>query len=262
MAALNVSACVTRLPPLSVVIPAYNEEQRLPSTLEAIALFLDTHGTQYEVLVVDDGSSDRTAQLMQRLSQNLAHLRLLGGAKNKGKGYAVRTGVLAARYPFILVTDADLSTPIEEVRRLLTAMDGADVVIATRARPDARVEVTQHPGRMLLGKIFNLLVRILGLTNFPDTQCGFKLWRAVAADNVFRPLRIERFAFDVEALYVARRLGWRIREVGVVWRNHPDSRVRICRDAMRMLADLFRIRFYALRGDYPQRTSGQLPEKL
>lgn len=235
-------------PQLSVVIPAYNEEQRLPRTLARVREFLGARGTRYEILVADDGSRDGT--LAAAHSVGGPELRVLAGERNRGKGHAVRRGMLAARGERRLMTDADLSTPIEELPRLEAALDaGAEVAIGSRAVSGARVEVRQGLLRESAGRLFNRCVRWLLLPELHDTQCGFKLWRSRAAVQAFGPLRLDGFCFDVEALYVASRSGLRIAEVPVVWRNDAATRVGSL-SGSRAFLDLLRIRYHAARGRY------------
>jgi dolichyl-phosphate beta-glucosyltransferase len=235
-------------PALSVVIPAYNEAQRLPRSLERLRSFLDARGARYEILVADDGSRDGTAAAAARAGADA--VRVLEGGTNRGKGHAVRRGMLAATGQRRLMTDADLSTPIEELQRLEAALDaGADVAIGSRAVAGARVEVRQGAFRESAGRAFNRLVRALLLPGILDTQCGFKLWTGPAAVRAFTPLRLDGFSFDVEALYVARRAGLRIAEVPVVWRNDAASRVSGL-GGMRAFLDLATIRLNAARGRY------------
>jgi len=232
-------------PALSVVVPALNEEDRLPRTLERIASHLGRRGGGYEVVVVDDGSRDRTAERAQA-----AGATVLRNEANRGKGYAVRRGMLAARGTRRLMTDADLSTPIEELDRLAARMDeGHDVVIGSRALPGARIEVRQPWYRENMGRLFNLFVRALAVPGVMDTQCGFKLFSAAAARDVFSSARLDGFSFDVEALFLARRKGYRIAEVPVVWRNDAASRVSLVRGFL-AFPDLLRIRANDWSGRY------------
>lgn len=230
-------------PELSVVIPAYNEAQRLPPTLERIRRHLD--GTSYELVVVDDGSADDTA-----LRAEAAGARVVRNEGNRGKGYAVRRGMLLARGARRLMTDADLSTPIEDLGRLRAKMDeGYDVVIASRALPTSNVEVRQPWYRENMGRLFNLCVRAVALPGLADTQCGFKLFSARAAEEAFGAARLDGFSFDVEALFVARRRGFRIAEVPVTWRNDEGTRVNAIKGMVAFL-DLARIRLNDWRGAY------------
>ena len=233
--------------PLSVVIPAFNEERRLPATLARLQSYLDAHGRSYEVLVVDDGSQDRTAGVAQAGGRNVAVLR---HDVNRGKGHAVRAGMLAATGALRLMTDADLSTPIEELARLEAGLEhGFDVAIGSRAVAGATIEVHQPAYREAMGRLFNRLVQALLLPGLHDTQCGFKLWRADAAAAAFAACRLDGFSFDVEALYVARRRGLRIVELPVVWRNDAATRVGLGGGAFAFV-DLVRIRWAAARGGY------------
>jgi dolichyl-phosphate beta-glucosyltransferase len=228
---------------LSIVVPAYNEETRIGPSLAAIASYLEGKPFASEVIVVDDGSEDRTAETARAALEPLPHGRILRREANAGKGSAVREGVLASRGRMILFTDADLSTPIGELDKFLLRLEqGDDVVIGSRALPDSVIEVRQSRLREAMGKTFNLIVRVFVLRGFRDTQCGFKAFRRAAAMNLFSRLRTEGFAFDVEILMLARRQNYRISEIPVVWRNSPSSRVRMVRSSWRMLKELRRIR--------------------
>jgi len=229
-------------PALSLVIPAYNEEKRLPVALARIAEWLGsrTPAVRTEVLVVDDGSSDRTAAVAEKTAAGLGlEFRVLRLPANRGKGAAVREGVLASAGDHVLVTDADLSTPIEEIEKLLAC--GAPVAIGSRAVDATLVKQRQSIFRVASGKAFNLLVRLLVVSGIRDTQCGFKLFRRDAAREVFSRASVDRFAFDVEALLLARRLGYTIAEVPVLWFNSPDTRVGLGAGLEAFVA-LFRIR--------------------
>jgi dolichyl-phosphate beta-glucosyltransferase len=232
-------------PALSVVVPALDEEDRLPRTLERIASHLARRGEACEVIVVDDGSRDRTAARAQA-----AGATVLRNETNRGKGFAVRRGMLAARGARRLMTDADLSTPIEEVDRLCARMDeGDDVVVGSRAVPGSRIEVRQPWYRENSGRLFNLFVRAVAVPGVRDTQCGFKLFSAAAARDVFSAARLDGFSFDVEALFLARKKGYRIAEVPVRWRNDAASRVSLVRGFL-AFPDLLRIRANDWRGRY------------
>ena len=224
---------------LSVVIPAFNEEQRLPGTLATILPFLRSRGETFEVVVVDDGSRDRTAEVAEQAGPEV---RVLKNPGNRGKGYSVRNGMLNAQGAWRLMSDADLSTPIEELDRLRAALnDGAEIAIASRAVSGANLEKRQSMMRETSGRFFNLLVRTLHLPGIKDTQCGFKLFSAAAARAAFTESTLDGFAFDVEALVLARRAGFRIREVPVTWRNDEQSRVSFGR-GLAAFVDLFRLR--------------------
>jgi dolichyl-phosphate beta-glucosyltransferase len=234
-------------PALSVVIPAYNEALRLPATLVRVRGHLALRGVSHEIVVVDDGSSDATAQAAEAAGVGV---RVLRHQPNRGKGFAVRRGMLAATGAKRLMTDADLSTPIEELAKLEAALDqGFDVAIGSRAVAGAKIEVHQPAYREAMGRIFNRLVQALLLPGLHDTQCGFKLFTAAAAQAAFAACRLDGFSFDVEALYVARRRGLRVAELPVVWRNDAATRVGLGGGSAAFV-DLLRIRVAAARGAY------------
>lgn len=228
---------------LSVVIPAFNEETRIGTTLIRSLDYLQNHRPSSELLVVDDGSTDRTAAIVDDLAQRNSRLRLIRMPRNRGKGAAVRTGMLAAQGRMALFMDADLSTPIEELEKLaLHIADGADVVIGSRGLAESDIRMRQPLPRELMGRGFNVLVRTLLMGGFRDTQCGFKLWTAEAARAVFSQQTLDGFSFDVEALLIAKSLGLRIVEVPVVWYHAPNSKVSPVTDASRMFRDLLKLK--------------------
>lgn len=229
---------------LSVVVPAFNEETRLGPTLARLLAYLHPPRWDAEVIVVDDGSSDRTAEVAASAAKGQSiPVRVLRNAKNAGKGKSVQRGVAVASRALVLFSDADLSTPIEEVEKLVAAIaDGADIAIGSRALPDTRIEIRQAFYREAMGKTFNLMARLLTGVAIHDTQCGFKAFRLEVAQELFRALAIPGFGFDVEILAKAQQRGYRISEVPVVWRNSAGSRVDPIRDSLRMARDLFRIR--------------------
>jgi dolichyl-phosphate beta-glucosyltransferase len=230
-------------PELSVIIPAFNEEKRLPGSLGRVLDYLRQQPFSAEVLVVDDGSRDTTAALVARLAEEDARVRLIQYGANRGKGYAVRYGMLQARGERVLMSDADLSTPIEELEKLSAALDGgADIAIGSRAMPGSYLAVHQPPLRELIGRSFNLVVRILAVPGIHDTQCGFKLFTRAAARDVFSLLTVDQWCFDVEALLVARKMGYRIRELPITWVNEENTKVNVLRDFARTVTDLMRIR--------------------
>lgn len=237
---------------LSVVIPAFNEEERLVPTLARVFDYLSERGYPFEVIVVDDGSTDRTLDLARRFAEGKDNLHVVSNGTNRGKGFSVRRGVEEAAGEYILFSDADLSTPIEELDRLFPPVleGGVDIAIGSRSLRGSDVRVHQPWYRELMGKIFNKIVRIFTLRGFKDTQCGFKLFSGEAAREVFALQRVEGFSFDVEALYLARKAGRRITEVPVTWYNSPRSRVSIVGDPARMFLDVLRIRIDDLRGRY------------
>lgn len=222
---------------LSVVIPAYNEQERLGATLARITSWLAERGGAWEVIVVDDGSRDRTREVAAE-----AGVRVIALPQNRGKGAAVRAGMLAANGERILFSDADLATPVEELDALSAQLDrGADIAIASRAIAGARVVAKQHPIREYMGRTFNVIVRMLHLGGIKDTQCGFKLFTRAAARDLFGRATLDGFAFDVEILWLARGR-YRIAEVPVVWRHVEESKVSPGSDAMRMLLDVVKLR--------------------
>ena len=234
-------------PALSIVIPAFREEVRLPESLARISRFLASEPglAGAEVIVVDDGSPDRTGSVAAEEGRRLGlALRVIRLPENRGKGFAVRTGVLAATGDSILVSDADLSTPIEEWRKLAAA--GKPVAIGSRAVDETMVKVRQPFYRVAMGRLFNALVRLLVVRGIADTQCGFKLFSRAAAGEIFPRLAVDRFAWDVEALGVARKLGYAVAEVPVLWFNSADSRVTLAGGAQAYL-DLLRIAFRIAR---------------
>ncbi len=229
-------------PFLSVVIPAYNEADRIGATLARVCSYLADQPYSHDVTVVDDGSSDRTARIAGEAGAGGA-VTVLSYTPNRGKGHAVRYGMLRATGQYVLFSDADLATPIEELEHLLEAvMHGADVAIGSRDVPGARLERRQSALRELGGKLFNRCVQAVAVPGIRDTQCGFKLFTAAASSAVFSLCTIDNFSFDVEVLYLARRLGYQIAEVPIRWRHQEGSKVRLWRDAPRMLRTLIRIR--------------------
>jgi dolichyl-phosphate beta-glucosyltransferase len=227
---------------LSVVIPAFNEVTRILPTLERILAYMDGHHPDYEILVVDDGSTDGSAAAIERQFGSRRRLRVLSYGGNRGKGYAVRHGTLQASGDVVLMSDADLSTPIEEIEKMLPLLQqGSDMVIGSRALAQSEIRKRQPFYREGGGKFFNLLVRLIVLSDFHDTQCGFKLFRREPLLPVLRRQRIDGFAFDVEMIALARARGLTVVDVPVIWINSPTSRVRM-RAAFRAFADLIAIR--------------------
>ena len=258
MSAAQRATCVsayddTRVIALSVVIPAFNEAARIQGCLSEITAYFKQRGIAYEVLVVDDGSVDGAAILVDRYRREDQAVRLLRLPRNMGKGYAVRAGVREARGALLLIADADGATPIRETERLETAIrGGADLAIGSRflASRDSRYRVKARWHRSLLGNLFNLVVQALGLRGITDTQCGFKLLREAVALDLFSVACINGYGLDLEVLYVAQRRGYRIAEVPVNWADQPGSKVRVFRDGFRMLLDLLTIRRNYARGLY------------
>jgi len=228
---------------LSVVIPAFNERDRIGPTIVAIRAYLAAQTFASEIIVVDDGSGDGTADRAREALVGLPEARVLRLPENRGKGRAVKEGVLAARGRIVLFSDADLSTPIAMLDRLLERLEaGADVVIGSRALAESDVRVHQARPREALGRLFNAVVRRFVVPGIRDTQCGFKAFRRETARELFVELRTEGFCFDVEILSAAHRRGLRIEEVPVIWENSKPSAVRVVRGFPRILRDLARIR--------------------
>jgi len=242
-------------PSLAVVIPAFNEQSRLPATLGRIVAWRSSHARLAEILVVNDGSRDATAELARAFAD--AHttpqlaIRVLDNPGNRGKGYSVRHGVLEATADWILFSDADLSSPIEECDKLLAAAgDRCQVAFGSRALNRSLIGVHQPVLRENAGRVFNLCMRLITGLPFSDTQCGFKLFRRDAAREIFRRQRIDRFGFDVEILYLARKLGCRAVEVPVRWDHAAGTKVSMFGDSLNMFADLWRVRRNDWKGLY------------
>lgn len=236
---------------ISCVIPAYNEERRLGATLARVSEYFGASGREYEIIVVDDGSRDATARLAAEYAQQDRHCRVFNLDHNRGKGAAVRRGVAESRGDLVLFSDADLSTPIEEVEALeRVVLSGSDIAVGSRALPESRVEVHQPRLRELMGKTYNLLIRMTLMSGIHDTQCGFKLFSGPVARELFRVSRIDDFGFDVEILFLACKRGYRVTEVPVRWINSPASRVMVFSDSAAMLYDLLRVRVWSVSGRY------------
>jgi len=235
---------------ISIIIAAYNEENRIGPSLSKISEYCVTNQMDYEMIVVDDGSSDRTVKVVTELIPNIPKLKVISYSPNMGKGYALRKGVLSSKGDMVLLTDADLSTPIEELSNLLPLLltKKNDVAIGSRSLAQSQIIKKQAFWRQWMGKIFNKVVKLLVIKDFSDTQCGFKLFSRGAATCLFKEARINRFAYDVEILGLAKRRGYRISEVPVRWINSPASKVKPLRDSMQMLFDLFRIRAAIMGG--------------
>ena len=235
----------------SIVIPAYNEQARIGVTLDRVMGCVETRHWAAEVLVVNDGSSDETAAIVSRAVQRYSNLRLIENVGNRGKGYSVRNGILQSRGAIVMFTDADLSAPIEEAERLFAAIaDGADVAIGSRWLDRSRQTLQQPIYRRFFGRCFNWLTRLVMNLPLADTQCGFKAFRREAARAIFIRQRIERWGFDPEILYIALRMGLRVKEVAVTWGHDDRSRISYLKDGLRMLEDLLLVRFYSLAGYY------------
>jgi dolichyl-phosphate beta-glucosyltransferase len=239
-------------PFLSIVIPAYNEALRLGSTLEKARRYLGSRNYSGELIVVDDGSTDRTADLLEEMQRHHPAVRVLRNERNCGKGFSVRRGVLEARGELVLFTDADLSASIEETNKLLAALEssGADAAVGSRALQRRLIGVHQPWWREWAGRAFNRLVRLFTGLKIRDTQCGLKLFRRTSTRRAFELQRVTGFGFDPEVLFLIERFGGKVVEVPVRWNDNPASKVRFLRDAARMLFDLLALRWRALTGRY------------
>ena len=236
-------------PFLSIVIPAYNEENRLPQALDQILLYLATQPYHAEVLVVENGSTDRTAEVVEDFAARFANVRLIR-SRERGKGRAIRLGMLEARGDNRFLCDADLSMPISELGKFLSArLNGYDIAIASREAPGAR-RFGEPAHRHFMGRVYALIVKLLALPGYEDTQCGFKLFRHTVVLPLFGAQTMNGWGFDPELLYIARKRGYRVAEVPIDWYYNADSRVRPIWDSLQMVRDLLRIRWNDLRGRY------------
>jgi glycosyltransferase involved in cell wall biosynthesis len=238
---------------ISIIIPAYNEELRLPKSLERIRAYLDAKRISSEVIVVDDGSSDGTVQFMESQIAAWPGLRLVKNPGNRGKGYSVRHGTLEAQGKVVLFTDADLSAPIEEADKLLAALATHDVAIGSRAMDRSLIVVHQPWTREIAGMVFNTIVRVVLGLNIEDTQCGFKAFRREKSQIIFQQQRIERFGFDPELLFLAKRNGLTIAEVPVRWANAEGTTVSMWDGIRAMFFEVAKVRWNAMTGKYPRR---------
>ncbi len=236
---------------LSIIIPAYNEETRIARSLEKIYLYLERQTYTHELIVVDDGSTDFTPQVVKNILKRIEYGTLLENGVNRGKGYSVRQGVLHSRGEYLLFSDADFSTPIEEVEKLLPHSEqNYDIVIGSRGLNESDIKIHQPWYREHMGKFFNRIIRMLMLTEFSDTQCGFKLFRGEVARELFAQQKIDHFSFDVEVLFLATRHGYKVKEVPIQWFNEPNSRVSAIYDSSKMFKDVLKIRYNAWMGKY------------
>jgi dolichyl-phosphate beta-glucosyltransferase len=238
-------------PLLSIIIPAHNEENRLPASLEQVALFVAAQSYPIEVIIVNNNSTDRTAEISRQFADAHAYARALD-EPCKGKGMAVRAGVLAGRGEYLIFCDADFSMPVEEISKFVPpAIDNYDVAIASREAPGAR-RIDEPQYRHLMGRVFNFLVRLLAIPKIQDTQCGFKAFRRDVAQTVFPLLTIGGWGFDVEVLFVSLRRGYKLVEVPITWYYKSQSRVNPIQDSLKMGLEVLHVRWNGLRGLYRQ----------
>jgi dolichyl-phosphate beta-glucosyltransferase len=232
-------------PALTLIIPAFNEAARLPQSLVELQRHSSGWDFSYEIIVVVEPSSDHTLELAMTAAKNFPELKVVGNAVHRGKGFAVRTGMLAGRGEMLFFTDSDLSTPLTDLDRavaLFKAQPDIDVIVGSRKHPDSQILQHQSPMRELMGNTFNRFVRASAGFKFLDTQCGFKGFRAHAAREIFGRAQIDGFSFDVEVLLLAQAMNFGVMEVPVHWSNSPESKVRVVGDSLKMLRDLFRVR--------------------
>jgi dolichyl-phosphate beta-glucosyltransferase len=252
--ALGGAGILSQYPKYSIVIPAFNESARIPATLESVIACIREKGWDAEVIVVNDGSTDSTAQLVLDMAREAPDLRLLENPGNRGKGYAVRNGVLHALGDIVMFTDSDLSAPINEAERLFAAIaGGADIVIGSRWLATSRQTHRQPLYRQFFGRCFNAVCRMVMRLPFADTQCGFKAFTRAAAQTVFQLQTIERWGFDPEILFIALKRGFKIQEVPVSWAHDARTRMSYLRDGLQMLKELLIVRWNAFTGHYSRR---------
>ena len=238
-------------PYLSIVIPAYNEEALIEKTLNDVTQYLEKSGSSYEIIVVCDGCKDDTDRLAEYAAKANNKIRVLSRKANMGKGFSVRQGCLEAKGDYIIFTDADLSTPIDEIEKLLKWLEeGYDIVIGSRALKESDIQIHQAWYREIMGKTFNLFVQAIAIKGIKDTQCGFKGFKKEAMQKVFARQTINGFSFDVEVLYIAGKFGYKIKEVPIRWLNRKESKVNPLIHSLQMMIDLIRIRILDWKGAY------------
>jgi glycosyltransferase involved in cell wall biosynthesis len=233
---------------LSIIIPAYNEEHRLPRTLQHLIEFLDASGFDSEIIVVDDGSTDKTVKVIEELKRNQPSIQILR-LKHHGKGHAVKHGMLIASGEYMLLSDADLSVPINEVQDLLNSNLNPDIAIGSR-EVEGALRIGEPPYRHIMGRIFNMLVRGITGLKFRDTQCGFKLFRKDSTQEIFKQQKTNGFGFDVELLFLAKRKNLTVIEVPITWRYGEESRVKPIQHSIEMVRDAIMIRWHYFVGAY------------
>ena len=241
------------IPELSVVIPAYNEAERIGPTLDSISAHLGTVNPRYEIIVVSDGSTDATDEIIREYSGRDERIRLVAYQPNRGKGHAVRRGMLEAHASHVLLTDADLATQIQDLHKLQeVAAQGYDVIVGSRALKDSIIIGWRPWYRVLSGKVFNMIIRLLAVPAIRDTQCGFKYFKDGSAAKIFAVARLDGFGYDVEVLYLAKKYGYRIAETGVHWNNSPATKVSVLKHTVPMIIEVIQVRLNDWRGRYEQ----------
>jgi len=235
---------------LSIVVPAFKEEKRIHKILNAIIEYQKDNNFKIETIVVVDGSPDKTAESANLFSDKLENLIVIDRKENKGKGYSVKEGVLKARGKYILFADADNSTPVHQVDKLLQHVEKYDVVIGSRYCKDGKLAIPQSFVRILGGRVLNMIIQILACRGIKDTQCGFKLFEKKAAQEIFKRQTFDRWSFDIELLAIARKLGHKVKEVGIIWYDDPHSTVNPIKDGIRMIQDSWQVRKNIISGKY------------
>jgi len=236
---------------ISLIIPVYNEEKRIKLTLGKCISYFKNKKIDYEIIIVDDGSTDKTRLIIKDFLSKNKNIKLTKQRKNKGKGYSVKEGMLLANGDYLLFSDADLSTPIEEIEKFIKVMKkGYDIVIASRNMKDSIIPIKQPFFRKFLGQVFPLIVNLLILPGYKDTQCGFKLFKKEVAIKIFSKQKINDFGFDVEILFIAKKYGYKIKEIPVIWSNSLVSKVSPLLDSIRMFLDILKIRLNDIKNTY------------
>lgn len=236
---------------ISIIIPAYNEREELKKSLPIVYEVLKSKFNNFEIIIVDDGSSDNTSGCILELTRALPNIKLIQNNRNYGKGHSVKRGVFSAQHQYILFSDADFSTSIDELDKFMGFLNnGDDIIIGSRGLSESEILKRQCLPRKTAGKIFNLIVQVFLFKGIKDTQCGFKCFKQSVAKDIFKLQRINRFCFDAEILYIARKKGYSVKEVPVKWVNRKESKVSFFKDSLRMFADIFRIRLNDLKGYY------------
>lgn len=235
---------------LSIVIPAYKEATRINKVLKAVVEYQKDHDFPIETIVVVDGSPDNTGEAAAEFKKEIPNLKIIDRAENRGKGYTVKEGILAAKGKYILFTDADNSTPLSQVDKLLKEIEKYEVVIGSRYGNGGRLANPQPFYRILGGRVLNLIIQALAARGIKDTQCGFKLFQNKAAKEIFRRETFDRFSFDIEILAIARKLGFKVYEAGIIWYDDPHSTVNPIKDGIQMVKDSWKVRENILRGKY------------